>query len=275
MMESVDQTLAGRVGILRLLPFSHSELVNGGIAPGSVDEEIFQGGYPRIYDKQIHPTDYYPNYISTYVERDVRQVKSITDLSLFVKFIKLCAGRIGQLLNKTSLAIECGVSAPTIAAWLSVLEQSYVIYQLQPSYKNFNKRLVKTPKIYFFDTGLACSLLDIRSAEQVSTHYLRGGLFENMVINEIMKSRLNQGIQPDLAFWRDSNGNEVDLILTEATEQFAYEIKSGATPTRDFFKGLKYWSSLSGADSEHCSVVYGGTESRIYSYGRLIPWGKL
>ncbi len=274
MMESVDQTLAGRVGILRLLPFSHCELVKGDIAPKSIDEEIFYGGYPRIYDKQIYPTDYYPNYLNTYVERDVRQIKSITNLSLFVKFIKLCAGRIGQLLNKSSLAIECGVSEPTVAAWLSVLEQSYVIHLLQPSFKNFNKRLVKSPKLYFYDTGLACSLLEISSAEQVATHYLRGGLFENMVVNEVMKSRLNIGVQPNLTFWRDSNGNEVDLILTEATEMFAYEIKSGATPMRDYLKGLKYWAALSNTDSSHCSVVYGGTEKRITSDGRFIPWGE-
>ncbi len=216
-----------------------------------------------------------PSYIATYVERDVRQLKEVANLSLFVKFVKLCAGRIGQLLNKSSLAVECGVSAPTIAAWLSVLEQSYIIYLLKPSYANFAKRLVKSPKLYFYDTGLACSLLEITSARQISTHYLRGGLFENLVVNEMMKSQLNAGQQPRLSFWRDSNGNEVDVLRSDGANTFAYEIKSGATPSMDYFKGLKYWIGLSGTPADQCSVIYGGTESRITSNGRLISWQSL
>lgn len=275
LMESVDETLAGRVGILRLLPFSHAEMKAAHIVPQSIDEEIFCGGYPRLYDKQITPTDYYPNYINTYVERDVRSIKQIGDLSLFVKFIKLCAGRIGQLLNKASLAIECGISEPTVQAWLSILEQCYIIYLLRPDYKNFTKRLVKTPKLYFYDTGLACSLLEINSASQIATHYLRGGLFENMVINELIKQRFNQGRETNFSFWRDSHGNEVDLLQTEAKEQIAYEIKSGATYHKDYFKGLTYWANLSNASVSNRFVVYGGIRSIQTSEGKLVAWENL
>lgn len=272
LMDTVDQTLAGRVGILTLLPFSHKEMSDAGILPASVNEEIFTGCYPRIYDKAIAPVDYYPNYINTYVERDVRRIKDVGNLSQFVKFVKLCAGRIGQLLNKTSLAVECGVTAPTVQAWLSVLEQSYIIYMLRPDFRNFSKRLVKSPKLYFYDTGLACSLLEISSVEQLATHYLRGGLFENMVINEYLKSRFNKGLRENISFWRDSAGNEVDLITTEGTTQNAFEIKSGATFTADYFKGLNYWAKLSQATAEAKTVVYAGDTSLKSTDGRILAW---
>ncbi len=275
MMQSVNQTLAGRVGILRLLPFSHQELKAAGIAPKGINEEILTGGYPRIYDKDIAPTDYYPSYINTYVERDVRNILQVGNLSLFVKFIKLCAGRIGQLLNKASLATECGISESTVQAWLSVLEQCYIIHLLRPDHNNFSKRLVKTPKLYFFDTGLACSLLEIGTPEQVATHYLRGGLFENMVINELIKHRYNAGAEANFTFWRDSNGNEVDLIQSIDGKQYAYEIKSGATFNKDYFKGLKYWSNLSAAPSECLNLIYGGSVELTTSNGKLIPWGEV
>ena len=275
LMESVEETLAGRVGILRLLPFSHAELAAAGIAPATIDEEIFNGGYPRLYDRHIHPTDYYPNYINTYVERDVRNIRQIGDLSLFVRFIKLCAGRIGQLLNLSSLSVECGVSAPTAQSWLSILEQCYIIHLLRPGHRNFAKRLVKSPKLYFYDTGLACSLLEISSHQQIATHYLRGGLFENMVINELIKRRFNAGKEANLSFWRDSNGNEVDLLAADGAEQFAYEIKSGATFNKDYFKGLDYWARLSGADAAHRTVIYGGDRGMTTSDGNIVPWADM
>lgn len=275
LMESVEETLAGRVGILRLLPFSHAELAAAGIAPATIDEEIFNGGYPRLYDRHIHPTDYYPNYINTYVERDVRNIRQIGDLSLFVRFIKLCAGRIGQLLNLSSLSVECGVSAPTAQSWLSILEQCYIIHLLRPDHRNFAKRLVKSPKLYFYDTGLACSLLEISSHQQIATHYLRGGLFENMVINELIKRRFNAGKEANLSFWRDSNGNEVDLLAADGAEQFAYEIKSGATFNKDYFKGLDYWARLSGADAAHRTVIYGGDRGMTTSDGNIVPWADM
>lgn len=275
LMDAVDQSLAGRVGILTLLPFSHEEMRGAGILPKSVNEEIFCGAYPSIYDRGIEPADYYPNYIKTYIERDVRQMKAIGELSKFRRLIKLCAGRIGQLLNKASLAVECGVSAPTVDAWLSVLEESYILYFLRPDYNNFSKRLVKSPKLYFYDTGLACSLLEIRTVRQLDTHYLRGGLFENMVINEFLKRDYNRGMEPSLSFWHDSTGNEVDLLRTDGTMQGAYEIKSGATFSKEYFKGLNYWGKLSGAGPERKTVVYGGEKSMMTSDGRVMAWGDM
>lgn len=275
LLSSVDQSLAGRVAILTLLPFSHIEMRDSGILPQSIDEEIFNGSYPRLYDNGLSAGDFYPSYIDTYVERDVRSVKDIGNLSAFVRLLKLCAGRIGQLLNMSSLATECGVTIPTINSWLSVLQSSYIIYLLQPDYRNFSKRLVKTPKLYFYDTGLACSLLEIKQASQVSNHYLRGGLFENMVINEFLKRGFNEGDRPSFTFWRDSNGNEVDLLINKGDHIDAVEIKSGQTYSADFFKNLKYWGNLSGEDKDHRQVVYGGSQHRSTSEGELIPWSML
>lgn len=272
LMENVNQSLAGRTAVLKLLPFSHHEMSLGNILPTAVDEEIFKGAYPRIYDKDIAPVDYYPYYIQTYVERDVRLMKNIGDLSKFIRFIKLCAGRIGQLLNLSSLANECGVAVSTISTWISILEASYICYLLKPDHKNYAKRLVKTPKLYFYDTGLACSLLDIRSPEQVSTHFLRGGLFENLVINEFIKEAYNKGEEPNLTFWRDSTGNEVDLLRTMEGKQYAYEIKSGATYSSDFFKGISKWAKLSGATPEQCFAIYTGDKNMKTSQGEVLSW---
>ncbi len=275
LMESVTQSLAGRTAVLKLLPFSHAEMQEGGILPQTVDKEIFTGGYPRIYDKALTPSDYYSFYIQTYVERDVRLMKNIGDLSKFIRFIRLCAGRIGQLLNLSSLANECGVAVSTISAWIPVLEASYICYLLKPDHNNYAKRLVKAPKLYFYDTGLACSLLDIRTPEQVSTHFLRGGLFENLVINEIIKSSYNEGREPTLTFWRDSTGNEVDLLQYLNGKQYAYEIKSGATFSPDFFKGISKWAKLSGAGQEQCFAIYNGEENMKTSAGELVIWSNL
>ncbi len=275
LMESVNQSLAGRTAVLKLLPFSHHEMKQGNILPKTVDEEIFKGAYPRIYDKDIAPIDYYSYYIQTYVEKDVRLMKNIGDLSKFIRFIKLCAGRIGQLLNLSSLANDCGVAVSTISTWISVLEASYICYLLKPDHNNYAKRLVKTPKLFFYDTGLACSLLDIRSTEQVSTHFLRGGLFENLVINEFTKEAYNQGKEPDLTFWRDSTGNEVDLLRTIEGKQYAYEIKSGATYSSDFFKGISKWAKLSGATPEQCFAIYNGDRDMKTSQGEVLSWPLL
>lgn len=270
--ESVNQSLAGRTAILKLLPFSHEEMAEGGILPRTINEEIFCGSYPRLYDKQIAPTDYYPFYIQTYVEKDVRMMKNIGDLSKFVRFIKLCAGRIGQLLSLTSLASECGVAVSTISAWISVLEASYICYLLRPSSNNFAKRLVKTPKLYFYDTGLACSLLDIKSADQVATHFLRGGLFENMVINRFIKQAWNEGRAGNFCFWRDNKGMEVDLLVEDALETTAYEIKSGATFSTEFFSSLTKWAALSATPTERLNVIYAGDTPMQTSKGQLVPW---
>lgn len=272
LMASANESLAGRIGILKLLPFSHSELSKSKILPTSINEEIFFGGYPRIYDKGITPIDYYPNYISTYVERDIRNIRQVGNLSQFVKLLKLCAGRIGQILNISSIASDCGISTPTAQAWLSILEQCYIIYLLRPSHNNFSKRIVKSPKLYFYDTGLACSLLEITSASQIATHYLRGGLFENLFINEMIKRRFNAGQNADFSFWRDSNGNEVDLLTTEEDGIQAYEIKSGATFNSDYFKGLDYWSKLSGVETSQKTVIYTGDLVLTTSHGKVLPW---
>lgn len=270
LMESVNQSLAGRTAILKLLPFSRQEMKNGAVFPASINEQIYYGSYPRLYDKNLSPKEFYPYYIQTYVERDVRQLKNIGDLSRFTRFIKLCAGRIGQLLNNSSLAVECGVSVPTITSWLSVLEASYICYLLRPDWNNFAKRLVKTPKLYFYDTGLACSLLDIKSPDQLDLHFSRGALFENMVINEFVKKAWNQGQETDLRFWRDSQGNEVDLLIYDSERPVAYEIKSGETFHHDYFKGLVKWADITSADSDHLNVIYGGPNGLTTSTGRLM-----
>jgi predicted AAA+ superfamily ATPase len=272
LMQNISQSLAGRVAILKLLPFSHTELKNASLASEQVNELIFSGGYPRIFDKNIYPTDFYPAYIQTYVERDVRLLRNVADLSLFIRFVKLCAGRIGQLLNIASLANECGISAETVQAWLSVLETSYIIFQLKPYYKNFNKRLVKSPKIYFYDTGLACSLLGIENARQLQTHYLRGELFENWVIGEFLKQNYVAGKEPNIYFWRDSNGVEVDLLIERAAAITAVEIKSGSTMNSDYFKGLKALQRLSVVSPENSLVAYGGDRNFQTAQGKFVSW---
>ncbi len=260
LMEAVDQSLAGRAGLLHLLPFSKEEMSRGGILPLSMDAKLLCGCYPRLYDKQISPIDYYPNYIQTYIERDVRNMKNISDLSKFVRFLKLCAARTAQLLNKSSLANDCGISVPTVESWLSLLESNYIAFLLKPDYRNYSKRLIKTPKLYFYDTGIVASLLDIKTESQMNTHYLRGNMFENMVVVDFIKNDLNRGKPyPDVSFWRDSIGNEVDLIYRDGIEEDGYEIKSSQTFNESFLDGLKYWSKYSGADASHRHVIYGGT----------------
>jgi len=272
LMESITQSLAGRTAVLKLLPFSRSELETGNVRKKNVDEEIFTGSYPRIYDKDIAPTDFYPYYIQTYIERDVRQLKHIGDLNKFIFFLKMCAGRIGQLLNFSSLANECGIALSTAQSWISVLEASYIVYLLRPDHNNYSKRLVKTPKIYFYDTGLACSLLNIIQTEQIATHFLRGSLFENLVINEFIKKNLNVGHEPQLSFWRDKTGNEVDLLEQTGGIQVGYEIKSGATYSTESFKGLRYWANHSNAKAEQCNVIFTGDKSLETSFGKVISW---
>jgi predicted AAA+ superfamily ATPase len=275
LMQSISQSLAGRTAILKLLPFSHGEMKKAGILPTSIQNEIFQGGYPRIYDKKIQPTDFYPNYIQTYIEKDLRLLKNIDDLSKFILFIKLCAGRIGQLLNLSSLANETGIAVSTVQSWISVLEASYIIYLLKPDHNNYSKRLVKAPKLYFCDTGLASSLLGVEDEEQLSTHFLRGGLFENMIINEFIKDSFNNGKEPNMTFWRDSTGNEVDLLISQKGKQLAYEIKSGATYSSNYFKGIRVWAGLSETTPENCYVIYSGDKKLSTSQGEVIPWNNI
>ena len=267
----ITQSLAGRVGILTLPPLSFRELACAGKAP-KADDYLVRGGYPRLYNIEIPSDVYYSNYVTTYLDRDVSGLVNPQNLTLFNTFLKIIASSAGSLLNITSLANETGVTTKTMRAWLSILEQSYIVFKLQPYHANLRKRLVKTPKLYFYDTGLACSLLDIRTAEQVSTHFLRGGLFENLVINEFVKQAYNKGEEPNLTFWRDSTGNEVDLLQYIDGKPYAYEIKSGATYSPDFFKGIAKWAKLSGANPEQCFAIYNGEKNMKTSAGEIIKW---
>lgn len=274
LQENISQSLAGRIGYLYLLPFSHEEAEKAAQKVFTVEEALFYGGYPPIFDNQVPPEKWLPNYIATYIERDVRQIKNISNLNLFERFLKLCAGRIGQLLNMNSLAIEAGVDNKTIASWLSVLESSFIIHLLKPHHQNFNKRLVKMPKLYFCDTGLACSLLGITKIEQLSLHPLKGSLFENYIIGELIKDRYNKNIPFDLYFWRDNTGNEMDVVIDKGTHLYPIEIKAGKTVTSDYFKNLQFWKKITGSDEG--SIIYAGDMLQKRSNGiNVIPWNTL
>jgi len=271
LVAGITQSLAGRVGRVELLPLSAAELAATGELPKSLSTMLFKGCYPALYDRQVAPQDWFGNYIATYVERDVRQLIAIRDLGQFQTFVKMCAARTGQLLNLASLGADCGISAVTARQWLSVLETSYIVTLLRPHHRNFGKRLVKTPKLYFLDAGLAAWLLGIRNAETLETHAARGPLFESWVIGELYKQRLNAGQPLDLYFWRDSTGYEVDLIIETATGLKPVEIKSGSTYSPDWTSGLHRWQALAGADSLKPALVYGGDQS--YEREGLEVWG--
>ncbi len=251
--ENVSQSLAGRAGYLFLLPLSLQEINR---AEESSNPVLFRGGYPALYHENVDTTTFYSNYIRTYVERDVRLLKNITDLFDFERFIRLCAGRTGQLLNMSSLAMELGVDIKTIGSWIGILETSFIVFRLQPYHKNFNKRIVKTPKLYFYDTGLASALLGLESDEQLSLNPYRGNLFENLVIVEFLKCRYNRGKSSNLFFWRDNTGNELDLIIEEGNYQVPVEIKSGQTLSEESFKGIRYWNKLTATEGGY--LIYDG-----------------
>jgi uncharacterized protein len=269
LMEKISQSLAGRAAVLHLLPFSFEELPPG---PQPYEEHLFTGHYPRLSDRGLAPTDFYPAYIQTYVERDVRLLKNIENLNNFIQFTQLCAGRIGQLLNMTSLANDCGISPNTAKAWLSILESSYILYRLQPYHRNANKRLVKSPKLYFYDTGLACSLLGIRAASQVNLHYMKGALFENMVINEFIKRSFHRGENHFPYFWQDSQGKEIDCLLVDGDKVTPLEIKSGKTISTAYFENFKTWATFAKTPATNGIVIYGGEQSMQTSAGRLLSW---
>jgi predicted AAA+ superfamily ATPase len=258
LIEGITQTLAGRVGRVELLPLSSRELKAANQLPNSLSQMLIQGGYPALYDRKIITQDWFSNYVATYVERDVRQLISVRNLSQFQTFLKMCASRTGQLINLTSLGADCGISAVTAKQWLSVLETSYIVTLLRPHHSNFGKRLVKTPKIYFLDSGLAAWLMGIRSAETLETHAARGALFESWVVSELYKKRLNAGLPIDLFFWRDNTGNEVDLIVENEKGLQPIEIKSGSTYASDWSQGLKKWQALAQNSSLEPAILYGG-----------------
>ncbi len=275
LLSGITQSLAGRVGMVQLLPFSLGELQADGRLPTDLMEVMFRGLYPPLYDRDITPGDWCAGYVNTYVERDVRQLIAVRDLSAFQRFLRMCAARSGQLLNLSSLASDCGTTHNTAAAWLSVLEASYIVFLLRPHFQNYNKRLVKTPKLYFYDTGLAGWLLGIRESGQLAFHAQRGALFENLVTTEFIKARFNRGLSPDIYFWRDSKGLEVDLLLQNGETLQPVEIKSGQTIASDFFDSLKKWGKLSGRGDKPAWLVYGGDREMQNGNVTIIPWHGL
>jgi predicted AAA+ superfamily ATPase len=275
LMPGITQSLAGRVGMIQLLPFAMDELKSADKMPNDINRLMLYGMYPPFYDRDLAPADWFPAYVTTYIERDVRQIINVRDLSAFQRFIRMCAARTGQLLNLSSLASDCGITHNTAAAWISVLEASYIIFLLRPHFSNFNKRMVKTPKLYFVDTGLAAWLLGIREQEQMTFHAQRGALFENLVVTEFLKGRFNKGQQADIYFWRDSKGLEVDLLLDDGSSLKPVEIKSGQTVVPDFMTSIRKWCEISGLPDRPAWLVYGGTKGHTNGNVAIVPWSDL
>ncbi len=289
LLKGISQSLAGRCDILHLLPFSWAELNSCDLLPiediihrkpqhhkrSKVDifDTLFTGGYPRIYDKHIPPQMWLANYYQSYIERDVRDVLNVGDLETFGRFMGLCAGRSGQLLNLSSIANDAGISHTTAKRWISILESSFIITLLRPHHRNFNKRLVKSPKLYFLDTGLLCYLLRIRSAEDLALHSARGAIFETWVVSEAIKNYMNRGLQPDIHFWRDSSGHEIDLLLEGDSEKpVLIEVKSGQTFNSDFVKELNWWRTVAEQPEIQGIIVFGGETSTAYKEDQILSW---
>ena len=271
--EAIGQSLAGRTALLRLLPFSIAELRQAGASDG-VDDVLYSGFYPRIHDQGLEPRQALGDYFETYVERDVRRIGEIRNLSSFRRFVRLCAGRAGQLANLTALGADAGVSHTTARHWLTILEASYIVFQLPPFFANVRKRLVKSPKLYFYDVGLASHLIGIEHAGQVATHPLRGALFENAVVVEALKHRLNRGRRSNLSFFRDTRGFECDLLYENGNGMGAIEIKSGATVASDWFDALDRIADLLPRVGLR-AVVYGGAERQTRRKGEVVPLAAL
>ena len=286
LMSRVSQTLAGRCGILNLMPFSRAELENQEQPEPTSSAALFgnrttgldlwptlrTGFYPRIHDRNIPPEIWLSDYIQTYIERDVRSLSNIGDLEGFERFLALCAGRAGQLLNYSGLASDCGLSVDTARRWISVLKTSFIVFLLPPQYRNFNKRVVKSPKLYFYDTGLLCQLLGIREVGQIVSHPLRGAVFENYVVAEVAKAYLHHRRTPPLFFWRDQTGHEIDLLIEESGALAPVEIKSASTLSSDMINGLLWWTKLAGVPSEAATLVYGGDQSFTIRGVSVRPW---
>lgn len=272
LMENITQSLAGRVAIFKLFPFDLQELQTAGLLPDDYLQILVKGFYPAIYDRDIPSKIFYSNYVQTYIQRDVSELIAIKDIRLFQNFLGLCATRAGQLLNLNALANECGISQPTAKSWMSALENSYILFQLFPYHENFSKRIVKTPKLYFYDTGLLCYLFKISTSEQILTHPVKGNLFENMMIAEYVKRIHHKNNFQDAWFWRDSAGHEVDLIIQDGQHLNIVEIKAGQTIMSDMFKSLTWWENLSRRKNLSKTLVYGGKESQHRSLGDVLPW---
>lgn len=269
--EKISQSLAGRVGVLTLLPLSLSEIKKENLLPADFKVLLHKGFYPALYDRDIPPHLYYPSYLQTYIERDVRLLKNIENESLFLLFLKLCAGRAGQLLNISNLAADTGVSVNTAKSWISLLETSYVVFRLQPYHNNLNKRLIKTSKLYFYDTGLLCHLLNLQNPEQLTSFYGLGNIFENFVVADLLKQQLNNGQLPNLYFWQDKSGLEIDCLLDTPRGVINIEVKAGKTQLPDYFNNLKKWPGKATASF----VVYGGEDDRRMENGTLVSWKNI
>ena len=287
--QHISQTLAGRCATFHLLPFSRPELArqpmmdladlgnrvptaNGKPPVRRLFETLFTGGYPRIFDKHLDPQDWLRNYYQAYIEKDVRDILNVGDLETFGRFLRLCAGRSGQLLNLSSLAGDAGISHTTARRWLSVLVASFLIFLLRPHHTNFNKRLVKSPKLYFLDSGLLCCLLRIRSPDDLRIHAARGAVFESWVVSEAVKNYVHRGLEPDVSFWRDSSGHEVDLVIERGKDLAPVEAKSGETFASDFLDGIRYWRELTGGKDQPAALVYGGETSYVREGVVVMSW---
>lgn len=261
LLDSINQSLAGRTALIKLLPFSFTEAYGNKKTSIELEQILYKGFYPRIFDKNLDPTEALSFYTTTYIERDVRSLVNIKDLSKFGLFLKLCAARTGQILNLSNIGNECGINHNTAKSWLAVLEASYIIFLLRPHYKNFNKRLVKSPKLYFIDVGLACFLLDIQNKKHLYNHPLKGSIFETFIISEFLKNRFNRVLPNNLYYFRDNTGNEIDLLLDQGDEIIPVEIKSGETISGDFFRNLHYYAKLNSGRTRKSYLVYAGTVS--------------
>ncbi len=281
LLESVSQSLAGRTEVHQLLPLTWDEIGRFPEHPASLEEVLLTGGYPRIFDQKLDPSVWLRSYVATYLERDVRMLSNIGDLITFQRFVELCAGRTAQLLNYSSLANDCGISQPTARAWLGILEASYITFRLPAFSANLRKRLIKMPKLYFYDTGLACWLLGIRQPEQIRSHPLRGAIFETWMISEILKHRIHRGIGTStlhgLSFYRDKNGAEVDLLMEQPDRLILLEAKSAETPSKSLFAGAQRVRRHFQDSPRPCdvAVAYGGEEFQQHTDGQLIPWRML
>lgn len=275
LMSGITQSLAGRVGMVQLLPFSLGELAEAGRAPGDLETSIHEGGYPPLHDRALATADWFAAYASTYLERDVRALINVRELATFQLFLGMCASRAGQLVNLSSLANDCGITHNTARAWLSVLEASYIVFLVQPHHRNFSKRLIKSPKLYFCDTGLLCWLLGIADKSQLVTHAMRGALFENWVATELLKGRWNRGLPANLYFWRDSTGNEIDFLVESGGKLRPIEVKAGKTVVPDYFSALSKWCALAGEEAVLPTLVYAGAERQARREAGVIGWADM
>ncbi|MCF8080213.1 MAG: ATP-binding protein [Desulfobacterales bacterium] len=274
MTERISQSLAGRTAMLELLPFSAGEMASARMLADELDPAIWQGAYPPVHDRNLRPDRWYANYMATYVQRDVRQISQIQNLDIFTRLMRLCAGNVGQLVNTVRLATECGVDHKTVRNWLGVMEASYVLTRLSPYYRSFRKRIIKTPKMYFFDTGLACHLMGIQSPHQLATHPLRGALFENWVFAELSKSIKNNALAAHIYFWRTHGGQEVDFIIENGQRIDGIEVKSGMTVQPSMMRSLNNTASQWKGGTIRTWVVYGGEDFINIGKSVVVPWRR-